>query len=87
MIKIKTSFVFFLGIVLYSGLLNELSNLFLTILIHEAGHLFFILLFKQKIKSVEPVSLLFFFFLAYKNKSLTVMNIINMHLLNAYYLS
>lgn len=53
MIKIKMSFVFFLGIVLYSGLLNELSNLFLTILIHEAGHLFFILLFKQKIKSVE----------------------------------
>ena len=28
-----------------------------------------------------------FFFLAYNNKSLTVMKIINMHLLNAYYLS
>ena len=60
MIKIKLSFVIFLFIVLYSGLLFEISYLLLCVFVHELGHIIMILLNKCKIKSIEFTGIGFF---------------------------
>ncbi len=53
MIKFKLSFILFLIICLYSGLIKEISIIFFAILIHEIGHIIMILITNEKISSIE----------------------------------
>ena len=60
MIKIRLSFILFLGLTLFSGFIKECSLLFLAILIHEIGHIITLKLFKQRIEYIEMTGIGFF---------------------------
>lgn len=53
MIRIKNAFLLFLAVCLLSGLIKRFLMIYLIIFLHELGHLFFINLFKRKIKNIE----------------------------------
>lgn len=53
MIKFNFSFIIFLIIGFYSGLIKEISMLLAVIAIHELGHIIMILITKEKIQSME----------------------------------
>ena len=52
-IKINFSFVVFLLVSLFSGLILKSTLFILCLIFHELGHLFFIKIFKQKIRRLE----------------------------------